>query len=88
MAFYLLLLGSDITESVETGFDMFSAYCGYHSYSFTSTLTSANQKYYYAVVEMPTYHPACIPIAIQQVSQFQPRLMVQCRLLFMKWQKL
>lgn len=60
-AIYLVLLGSDITESVAPGFNMFTDYCGYHASAYTPT----NQKYYYATVGMPTGHPGCIPINVQ-----------------------
>jgi hypothetical protein len=62
-AVYLVILGSELTESVHTDFKICNDYCGYHSF-----LTTTLGKIYYAAVGMPLKCPACIPIGLQTAS--------------------
>jgi Phosphate-induced protein 1 conserved region len=65
---YYVLLGDGITETVVTGLNMCSDYCGYHA----SDTTVAGQKFYYATVGLPNRCNACIPVGIQNVSPNEP----------------
>jgi hypothetical protein len=67
-----VILGKGIKESVATGFNMFTDYCGYHSTGITAT--ALKQKFYMAVVGLPIGNPACIPIAIQNLAPIDPAL--------------
>jgi hypothetical protein len=67
-AIYLVILGKGIKESVATGFNLCTDYCGHHS----TALNTTAQKYYIAVVGLPTVCPACITIAIQKLSPTDP----------------
>jgi Phosphate-induced protein 1 conserved region len=58
-AIFIVMLGSDIKESVATGFNQCTDYCGYHSSGFTKD----GKKFYYAVVGAPANCPACIPLS-------------------------
>jgi hypothetical protein len=59
-----VILGSELTESVHTGFKICNDYWGYHSF-----LTTTLGKIYYAAVGMPLKCPACITIGLQTAER-------------------